>query len=153
MNASSLARDDGNFVDDPWYLTKEGKGKMIKSIKSVRFPTDFGVNFKKEFTKGNEFAGMNTHDWHNFLRVCMCTLIEVIYITYYVFKIILFFHLFYISCVINLLEHSICSTYYLPSFKKKWMTTLGGQSISCINFLGIMYCLYKKKCLFMYNEI
>ena len=24
--------DDGNFVDDPWSLTKEGKGKMIKSI-------------------------------------------------------------------------------------------------------------------------
>ena len=50
--------DDGNFVDDPWSLTKEGKGHMIKSIKSVRFPTGFGVNFKKAFMKGNELAGM-----------------------------------------------------------------------------------------------
>ena len=71
--------DDSNFVDDPWSLTKEGKEKMIKSIKSIRFPTSFGVNFKKAFKKGNELAGMKTHNWNNFLRVCMCTLIEVIY--------------------------------------------------------------------------
>ena len=62
--------DDGNFVADPWSLTKEGKEKMIKSIKSVRFPTGFAVNFKNAFSKGNELVGMKTHDWHNFLRVC-----------------------------------------------------------------------------------
>ena len=95
MNASSLARDDGNFVDDPWSLTKEGKGQKIKSIKSVRFPTRFGVNFKKAFMKGNELVGMKTHDWHNFLRMRMCKLVEVIYIIYYMpLKLFYFFHLF-----------------------------------------------------------
>ena len=84
--------DDGNFVDNPWSLTKEGKGEMIKSIKSVRFPTSFGVNFKKEFTKGNELDGMKTHDWHNFLRMRMCKLVEVIYIIYYMpLKLFYFF--------------------------------------------------------------
>ena len=127
---------------------------MIKSIKSVRFPTDFGVNFKKEFTKGNELAGMKTHDWHNFLRVCMCTLIEFNYIIYYMpLKLFCFFHLFYISCVINQLEHSICSTYYQSSFQIIWMTTSRGQSTRWVKFLGIMHSLYKKKCLFMYNAI
>ena len=53
---------NGNFVDDPWSLSKEGKLQMIKSIKSVRFPTGFGLNFKKTFTKGNEITGMKTHD-------------------------------------------------------------------------------------------
>ena len=54
--------DDGNFVDDPWSLTKEGKGQMIKSLKSIRFPTSFGVNFEKAFMKGNDLAGMKTHN-------------------------------------------------------------------------------------------
>ena len=144
--------DDGNFVDDPWSLTKEGKGKMIKSIKSVRFPTYFGVNFKMAFMKVNELAGMKTHDWYNFLRVRMCAMVEFIYIIYYMpLKLFYFFHLFYISCVINQLEHSICSTYYQPAFQIIWMATSRGQSTSWVNFLGIMHCLYKKKCLFMYN--
>ena len=109
--------DDGNFVDDPWYLTKTSKGKMIKSIKSVILPTRFGVNFKKAFTKGNELAGMKTHDWHNFLRVRMCTMVEVIYIIYYIpLELFYFFHLFYIPCVINQLEHSVCSIYYASTF-------------------------------------
>ena len=43
--------DDRDFVDNPWSLTKEGKGQMIKSIKSVRFPIGFGVNFKKHSQK------------------------------------------------------------------------------------------------------
>ena len=72
--------DDSNFVDDPWSLAKEGKGNMIKSIKSVRFLIGFGVNFKKAFTKGNELVGMKTHDWHSYLRVRMCTVVEIIYI-------------------------------------------------------------------------
>ena len=123
--------DDGNFVDDPWSLTKEGKGQKIKSIKSVRFPIGFGVNFKKAFTKGNELAGIKTHDWHNFLRVHMCIMVEVIYIIYYMpLKLFCFFHLFYISCVINQLEHSICSTYYQSAFQIIWMTTSRGQSTS-----------------------
>ena len=31
---------------------------MIKSIKSVRFPTYFGVNFKMAFMKVNELVGV-----------------------------------------------------------------------------------------------
>jgi len=91
--------DNGNFADDPWSLSKEGKGQMIKSIKSVRFPTSFGVNFKKVFTKGNELIGMKTHDWHNFLRVCKFILIDIIYIINYIFLKLFFFiyFLYFIS--------------------------------------------------------
>ena len=83
---------NGNFVDVPWSLSKEGKLQMIKSIKSVRFPIGFGVNFKKAFTKGNETTGMKTRDWHNFLRVHMCTSVNIIYIIYYnPFKCFMFY--------------------------------------------------------------
>ena len=98
--------DDGNIVNDPWSLKNEGKGHMIKSIKLVRFPTGFGVKFNKAFMKGNELAGLKNHDWHNFLRVSMCALIEVIYIIYYIlyyFKIILLFSfIVYFVILINL---------------------------------------------------
>ena len=47
--------DNGNFVVDPWSLTKEGKREMIKSIKSLKFPTSFGANFKKAFKKELNF--------------------------------------------------------------------------------------------------
>ena len=71
---------DGQNLSNLRWLLIEQESKHVKEvIENIKFPTGFSSNIKNILTKKGELCGVNTHDWHTFIKVILLVYIYFIH--------------------------------------------------------------------------
>ena len=61
--------DQINMSSLPWMLMEQKSNVVKEVMQKIKFPTGFCANMKNIITKKGDFVGVETHDWHVFMKV------------------------------------------------------------------------------------